>query len=134
MPELTNLFLARVDRETERENGPFIDGDTFILECALCHEPRLKQGEVRIRLLGVDCPEVTGPTREEGLKATEFTKQWLENAEIGPWSLMVQTTKKDSFGRWLSKIWNRNTGECLNDTLVRSGHGAAVPIMRHLRR
>lgn len=135
MPEPQRTFLARMDRETERKGGCFIDGDTFVCECLLSQEPRLKQGEVRIRLLEVDTPEVKGKTKEPGLAAAAFTRLWLESVERtgGRWYFLIQFVKKDSFGRWLAYLWDCTTGECLNEALVREGHAKPMPLTKHLK-
>lgn len=133
MPEPQRVFLARLDRETARVAGPTLDGDTVICECLLCHEPHLKQGEIHLRLLEVDTPEIRGETRDAGLAAKAFTQLWLEMAERGgdEWPLLVQFVKLDSFGRWLAWVWARSTGESLSEALIAAGHSERLPVLWH---
>lgn len=107
-----------------------VDGDTFDVEvdCGF----RLFRQE-RIRLLGVDTPEVVGANRAAGLAAASFTLNWLAEAQYGVsspfWAIRLETFKpkdRDSFGRWLAVVWREVDGMCLNLDLVSSGHGVAV--------
>ena len=67
-----------------------IDGDTFVL-WSLTVPP-----EERVRLLGVDTPELN---QDKGPEAKVFTEAWLSR---GPFRFMA--CKKDSFGRWLATL------------------------------
>ncbi len=59
-PTYQKVYPARMDYDTRRAKGPFLDGDSFIMERKLLDESRtLKQGEVRVRLLEVDTPELS---------------------------------------------------------------------------
>lgn len=78
-----------------------IDGDTFVL-WSLNVPP-----EERVRLLGVDTPELN---QDKGAEAKAFTEAWLAK---GPWRFMA--CKKDSFGRWLATVMR--DGETLADAL-----------------
>ena len=83
--------------------------------------------EERLRLLGVNCPEVHGATRAAGLEATRFSANWLAAAGDG-WSLVVESSKSDVFGRYLARVTRVSDGACLNDDLLAAGH--AVPWQR----
>ena len=100
-----------------------IDGDTVdVMIDAGFHSMQLE----RLRLLGVNCPEVKGPTREAGLAATRYTTDWLLAAANqwveDEWSLLLQTEKSDVFGRYLSRVWRQYDRRCLNDDLLTLGH------------
>lgn len=116
MPSQHWVFRARVLR--------VVDGDTCDLEIDVgLHGRRVE----RMRLLGVNAPEVHGPTRPAGLAATQYALSWLDSAATSPdpWPLIVQTSRSDVFGRFLSTVWRCLDGRCLNADLLAAGH--AVP-------
>lgn len=61
----------------------------------------------RLRLMGVNCPELHGPTSAAGMRAKKFTEGviagWQPIDER--WPLAVQTFKADVFGRYLAHVW-----------------------------
>lgn len=95
-----------------------IDGDSAVLrlDCGF-NTYRIDH----IRLLGVDAPEVRGVSRERGLAATAYVRGWFA-LTTGEWPLVIETHKSDAFGRYLGTIWDANTGDCLNSSLLASGH------------
>ena len=113
-PERAYVFRARLER--------IIDGDSLdlFIDCGL-HAYRLE----RVRLYGVDAPEVRGPERPRGEDATEYVGQWLVeahgNADNLAWPLLVATYKSDAFGRYLALIWD-DEGRCLNDDIIAAGY------------
>ncbi len=74
----------------------------------------------RLRLLGVDCPESRGATREEGKAASDFTRRELLDRQV-----VIRTEKGDAFDRWLCDV--RVEGVHFNRRLV--DEGFAVPFM-----
>ena len=92
-----------------------VDGDTVVARLHIWHG--LDATET-IRLLGVDTPELTGQTREAGLRARAFTEQWL-----GTLGVDVRSCARDSFGRLLAVIVRAGDGENLAEALIRAGHG-----------
>ena len=97
-----------------------VDGDTIDLMVDCGFETHRK---IRCRLLGVNCPEVKGPTKSAGDVATEYTRQWL--ADHAP--LLIQSRRvktSDAFHRYLVTIWGED-GACLNDDLLATHN--AVP-------
>jgi micrococcal nuclease len=94
-----------------------IDGDT--VDCVISLGFYLTATH-RLRLLGVNCPEVHGPTRAEGLKAAEYTRATLLGQTV-----RIRTAKSDSFGRWLAQIYV--DGLDFNQSLI--DRGLAVPYM-----
>lgn len=107
-----------------------IDGDTLTLVVDLGfgiqigHDPRQ---EIRVRLLGLDCPEVHGPTKAAGLAAAAYTRAWLAEAGATDWPLIVQTEKPDSFGRYLATVFRSSDKACLNADLI--ANKFAIPFM-----
>ena len=84
-----------------------VDGDTIdvVLDVGF-HATRTE----RLRLLGVNAPEMHGPSHDAGVAAKTFTTQtivgWQTPAVVGlDWPLMVQTHKTDVFGRYLARVW-----------------------------
>jgi endonuclease YncB( thermonuclease family) len=107
-----------------------VDGDTAIMRIDLGFH---MSAEVSIRLLGVNTSELRSKDPNERLKAENakiFSETWFATGvaasqEADPfrgWPYVVQTSKGDSFGRWLGRVWNRRTGEELNQALLDSGH------------
>ncbi|MEY4213100.1 MAG: hypothetical protein RL458_1326 [Pseudomonadota bacterium] len=98
-----------------------IDGDTIdaILtrDIGFRHVATWRQ---RLRILGIDCPEVTGITRAAGAAATAFTRDWLAAEPVA-----CETIKQDAFGRWLARVF-RADGTDLATALIDAGH--AIPM------
>lgn len=96
-----------------------IDGDTYDFTLDLGFFARM---DVRVRLLGVDTPEVRGPEKKAGLEATRFVEQILEGAQ----QIRCETRRPDHFGRWLGNVFvldDNNTWASLADLILDSGHG-----------
>lgn len=113
MPTLVWVFRAKIIY--------VVDGDTVDLEIDVgLHGRRIE----RVRLLGVNAPEVHGDTRAAGLQAAIYVRGWF-NASTTPsteWPIVVQTYKSDVFGRYLATIWRQVDGACLNLDLLNSEH------------
>lgn len=121
------LWKARVDA--------VIDGDTLDLtiDCGF-HAYRVE----RIRLMGVNCPEMKGATKADGQAARIATANWIGEAvwqqgSSVEWPFIVETFKADSFGRYLARIWPADASPDdmfadLSSHLLSTGH--AVPYER----
>jgi micrococcal nuclease len=94
-----------------------VDGDT--IDCVVTL-PFYLNATHRFRLLGVNCPEVHGPTKADGLKAAEYTRATLLGKVI-----RLRSAKSDDFGRWLAQIYIGDVD--FNADLV--AKGLAVPYM-----
>lgn len=85
--------------------------------------------KVKIRLLGIDCPEMN-------TVAGHAAKAWLirylaENAiKNDGYECQIETRKADSFGRWLG--WIRVNGVLINDEIIQAGH--ATKYLKSVRR
>ncbi|HKE98034.1 MAG TPA: thermonuclease family protein [Actinomycetes bacterium] len=99
-----------------------VDGDTVdvVIDQGM-HTQRLE----RLRLFGINCPEVHGETRPAGLAASAYTTGWLAEAGTDAWPLVLQTARSDVFGRWLAIVWRASDQRSLNDDLVAAGHAVA---------
>lgn len=105
-----------------------IDGDTIdvILDVGF----RATRTE-RLRLLGVNSPEMHGPTHDAGQAAKDFTIKMLTEwgAFDEGWPLIVTTQKSDVFGRYLALVSsNKDPFMDLSTALLASGN--AVPFKR----
>lgn len=103
-----------------------VDGDTIDADIDLGFYIWIKRQ--RIRLLGIDAPEVRGESKAEGIAATEHLKSLIDGETI-----ILRTVKgedggdrDDSFGRWLGTIYHG--GIDVNAEMIRSGH--AIPYER----
>jgi micrococcal nuclease len=103
-----------------------IDGDTYEVEIDLGFFVTLKRQ--RVRLLGVDTPEVFGRNRDEvrGPAATTFVALWVDACGG---SVVLKTHKalkksgdeKQSLDRWIAEVFNPD-GESLAEAIIEAGH------------
>ena len=94
------------------------DGDTITVDIDLGMNVVLT-GQ-KIRLYGIDTPEVRGSEREDGL----VSRDWLRDKILDKW--VVIKTHKDSkgkYGRWLGTIFTEEAGiqTNINEQLVSEG-------------
>jgi len=102
-----------------------VDGDTIDLMIDLGFNIHHK---IRVRLYGVNTPESRTTNKSEkelGLKAKEYTHDWLANHK---W-VFVNTIpdKNDKYGRILARIYSSDkiddvTTACLNTDIVQAGY------------
>jgi len=94
-----------------------VDGDTADLLLDLGYKIRFEQ---RVRLYGLNAPEVHGATKEAGLK----TKGRLAELIVGK-ELWVDSIKdsQEKYGRYLVEIWVKSdTGlKSVNQLLIKEG-------------
>jgi micrococcal nuclease len=101
-----------------------VDGDTIDIELDLGFHIKMKE---RVRLIGVDTPEVFGPNAEPaGLVASQFTKDWIEKRRKNNDSFQYHSIKynaRDKYGRSLGRlVWTGGyVTECLNDDIDHAG-------------
>ena len=91
-----------------------IDGDTFDAEIDLGFGIQIKR---RIRLFGVDCPEMKGSTKEKGEEARQFTIKFFEETN-NEFLILSHTDKVDNFGRILVEVWNKSGDKNLAGLLI----------------
>jgi endonuclease YncB( thermonuclease family) len=92
-----------------------IDGDSFVADL------RIFMGQTNretVRVLGVNTPEMKGPTREAGEAARGFTATWLDGAE-----LRLHVCSRDAFGRVLATVHRARDGANLTTDLLAGGYG-----------
>jgi endonuclease YncB( thermonuclease family) len=126
MPKLVRLYPARLIRP--------IDGDTacFAFSLGFGVEIAGTDGKgVRSRFAGINCPEIG---TDVGKMAAAYTANFLrEAAATGAYyPLLIESHALDNYGRPLVTIWNRATGECLNDALIVSNNAAPMKLSAQL--
>jgi len=102
-----------------------VDGDTVDLMVDLGFSVHHK---IRVRLYGVNAPESRtkdAAEKQMGLKAKEFTKDWLANHK----TVFIKTVvdKNDKYGRVLAELYSsgdiRNPATaCLNKDIISAGY------------
>lgn len=99
-----------------------IDGDTIDFKVDLGFRVFV---DIRVRLAGVDAPELRGETFAAGYNARDFVRQWIypEGPGSVPPDVTIATQKDpgDKYGRWLARVWNAGGVE-LTEALVEAGH------------
>jgi micrococcal nuclease len=108
-----------------------VDGDTIQVDIDLGFYTSVVH---RLRLLGVDTPEVNSRDADERARAQAamaFTSAWLAehaaHAQSTEWPFNMRTEKADSFGRFLADV-ECGQGHNLNTALLDTGH--AKPYVR----
>lgn len=108
--------------EYEARVSAVYDGDTCRLDLDLgFHTWRFDE---QVRLFGINTPEIRGEDKAAALAARDA----LRGRCLGK-MVWVRTIKdgQDKYGRFLAVLYDRETGDCINDWLVAEGH--AVPFM-----
>ena len=113
-------YYAKLD-ESKYPQGAY-DGDTIDLIIDVGFKMTTCQ---RVRLLGVNTPELRGDSRKDGLAWRDMTRQWLKDSQYKSseeWHLVVTTSKSDAFGRYLAHIERKSvTNKSLGQYLLRMG-------------
>ena len=117
-------YLARVRK--------VIDGDTVDLTVDMGFHVTMLQ---RVRLRGVDAPEIRGPCREAGAAAKAFVQAALPEGT----KVFIRTYKLGKYGRYIADLkWIPEEpeptlqrlleeGRDLAEALIEAGHGVAYP-------
>lgn len=90
------------------------DGDTITAKVDLGF---LVSQEMKLRLYGIDTPELRGPERPEGLKVRDILREKILNKEV---IIHSYKDKQGKYGRYLANIFL--DGEDINQWLVDQGH------------
>jgi micrococcal nuclease len=88
-----------------------VDGDTVDISPSV-------EGRSRVRLIGMDTPEVHFVTQPYGPEASAFAKRGLEGEEV---RLELDVQKIDPYGRLLAYVYLPD-GQMFNETLLREGY------------
>jgi len=102
-----------------------VDGDTLDLAIDLGFECTLV---TRVRLLGLNTPEVVGASKAQGLAAKQFAVQWLDNRAGEVLVRSYKAKQREKYGRWLVEVWSADGDHpaSLNSELLT--RGLAVPL------
>lgn len=103
-----------------------VDGDT--LDVRITHDCGFKiktTFETRVRLFGINAPEMHGATKEAGIAAKAHLYGLVDQTR--PLVMRTVKDKGDKYGRFLATIIGHADGEpySINDRMVRDGF--AVP-------
>ncbi len=104
-----------------------VDGDTINIDV-----PDGKFDTTRIRLWGVDTPEVAGsPTGDMfwGEQASRFAKSTLEGRQVR--LELIAGATRDKYRRLLAYVFVEPSGQLFNEMLIRQGHGYADTRFQH---
>ena len=74
---------------------------------------------IKLRLLGIDTPELRGEEREEGLKVRDYVRELILNKDV---IVKSHRDKQGKYGRYLAEIFiDGLDGVSLNQTLINKG-------------
>ena len=95
------------------------DGDTCTVDIDLGLRTWIRKE--KIRLHGINAPEIRGAEREQGLKSAEYLRRLILDRDI-----ILQTIKdrKEKYGRYLGDIWVQDDSGAyfnVNDKMVSEG-------------
>jgi micrococcal nuclease len=103
-----------------------VDGDTIEMRVDVGFHVEVN---ITVRLLGINCPEPRGETREAGIKATEATAYWLQtHTDIVIVTRLDPRSQTDSFRRWFAYVHGNNAAgqqEYLGDFLLGTHNAVA---------
>jgi len=95
------------------------DGDTITIDVDLGFTVKIRQ---KLRLLGVDTPELRGGEREEGILVRDCVREWILDKDV------IVVTKRDKtgkYGRYLGTVYTGmetfNIGASINKELLDLG-------------
>ena len=100
----------------------FYDADTLTLDINVGLGTWLR-GE-KVRLAGIDAPEIRGDKRQRGLAAKAFLTELLASHRKTVYVVTIKD-RKEKYGRWLSVLLLEGYGGNLtnvNQALLKSGH------------
>ena len=100
-----------------------VDGDTIDIS------PSVK-GRSRVRLIGMDTPEVYFGTQPYGPEASAFAKRELDGQEV---ELELDVQKIDPYGRLLAYVYLPD-GSMFNETLLREGYAQVATFPPNVKR
>lgn len=93
------------------------DGDTITAQFDLGFKISFTE---KVRLFGINTPELRGDERPDGLKARDILRSWILNKTV-----LIETIKerKGKYGRYLGIIYMFENGQWLNvnERLVNEG-------------
>ena len=116
-------YNATVDRFSQYIHGVY-DGDTIDMLIDVGFRMHSRQ---RIRLLGVNTPELRGGNKQEGEHFKQLTLNWIAEGILRSnedFPFIICTEKSDSFGRYLAEITRKCDERSLTQYLLEQGSPA----------
>jgi micrococcal nuclease len=117
---------GQTDRDTTVKVTRVVDGDTIDISPSV-------EGRSRVRLIGMDTPEVYFGTQPYGPEASTFAKRELDEERV---SLELDVQKIDPYGRLLAYVYLPD-GRMFNETLLEEGYAQVAtfpPNVKHVDR
>lgn len=105
-----------------------VDGDTFDI-----HAPDQGKPVTRIRLWGVDTPEVSRSGKGNmhfGPEASAFAKQTLEDRKV--YIVLASKKSRGKYGRLLAYVFLERGGQMFNEMLLEQGYAYADLRFKHI--
>jgi micrococcal nuclease len=93
------------------------DGDTITCDIDLGFNMIMRNQ--KLRLVGINTPEVRGESRPEGLKVRDIVRSRISNKWV---TIKTHRDKKGKYGRWLAEIYEAGVEESLNQWLLKEGY------------
>lgn len=93
------------------------DGDTITVDIDLGFGVVLKNQ--KLRLSGINTPEVRGEQRQEGLKVRDLVRSRIANKWV---VIKTEKDKRGKYGRWLATVFESGVEESINMWLLNEGH------------
>ena len=113
-------YNATVDHKSRYYKGVY-DGDTIDMLIDVGFRMYARQ---RIRILGVNTPELRGKDKAEGKRFKQLTLNWIIFGMCrsnDPFPFIIRTEKSDSFGRYLAEVTRKCDGQSLTRYLLDHG-------------
>lgn len=104
-----------------------VDGDTLDIDA-----PDSDKSKTRIRLWGVDTPELARGGRPEmyfAIEAREFARQTLLDKTVNV--VLAPEKTRDRYGRLLAYVFCERGGRMFNEMLIEEGYAYADPRFPH---
>ncbi len=90
------------------------DGDTITATVDLGFNVKMK---IKVRLAGINAPEIRGKQRPEGLKSRDYLRSLILDKDV---VLHTRKDKKGKYGRYIATVYIDNKN--VNDLLVENNH------------
>jgi micrococcal nuclease len=107
--------VERVMYEYKATVTKVYDGDTITVDFDLGFGIILKKQ--KIRLLGINTPEVRGPERADGILSRNALRQRILDKQV---IIRTSKDKKGKYGRWLGEVYVED--ENINQWLITEGY------------
>ena len=102
------------------------DGDSITVDIDLGLGVWLK-GQ-KLRLIGIDTPEMRGAEKEAGKVARDFVRSRLLGDGVNNVIIKTFKDKAGKFGRWLAVVYYGESLRNLNDELIERGLAEVYPL------